>query len=226
VKLVEGLEYPWCIAWLPDGRMLVTEKPGRLRIVSKDFKLDPKPVDGLPPVLYSGQAGLFDIAVHPRYAENGWIYISYVAGGLNAMGTELVRAKLDGYRLVETQPLFRLEPKTNSQQHFGGKIVFDGKGHVYLTLGERGGRMQAQRLDGTIGATVRLNEDGTIPKDNPFVNRKDAKPAIYSYGHRNPQGAAMNAKTGELWLHEHPAPAQVKIFEVVTLNWLLFVRAW
>ena len=204
VKLVSGLDHPWCIAWLPDGRMLITERAARLRMVSKDWKLDPKPIEGLPRIAVEGQGGLFDVALHPRYSENGWIYLSYNAPGPGGtMGTELMRAKLDGYRLVEQQTLFRLEPKTRPDFHFGGRIVFGGKGHVFLTLGERGGRMAAQRVDGTIGATVRLNDDGSIPKDNPFVGRKDAKPEIYTYGHRNQQGAALNPKTGELWTHEH-----------------------
>src|SRR5437762_1316885 len=148
VTLVSGLDHPWCIAWLPDGRMLVTERAGRLRIVSKDFKLDPKPIEGLPQIVAVGQGGLFDVAL-PRPvpsradSENGWIYISYNGPGPGGtMGTELMRAKLDGYRLVEKQTLFKLEPKTRADHHFGGRIVFDGKGHVFLTLGERGGRMQ------------------------------------------------------------------------------------
>jgi glucose/arabinose dehydrogenase len=203
ITLVEGLENPWSMAWLPDGRMLVTERAGRLRIVSKDFKLDPNPVEGLPKIVVGGQGGLFDVVLHPQYKENGWIYISFVGPGEGGRGTELMRAKLDGHRLVSQQSLFKLAPKTDANYHFGGRIVFDGKGHVFLTLGERGGMMAAQRLDGHIGAVVRLNDDGSVPKDNPFVNRKDAKPEIYTYGHRNVQGAARDPRTGEVWTHEH-----------------------
>ena len=201
--LVQGLQNPWSIAWLPDGRMLVTERSGRLRIVTKDFKLDPKPVEGVPKVVVAGQGGLFDVAVHPQYAKNGWIYISYNGPGDGGHGTELMRAKLDGNRLVEQQVLFRLQPKTRTGQHFGGRIVFDGKGHVFLTLGDRGEQQRAQRLDDHAGSVIRLNEDGSVPSDNPFVGRKDARPEKFTYGNRNIQGAALHPKSGELWTHEH-----------------------
>jgi glucose/arabinose dehydrogenase len=203
VTLVEGLQNPWAIAWLPDGRMLVTERAGRLRIVSKDFKLDPKPVEGLPKIVVGGQGGLFEVALHPDYKENGWIYISYSGPGEGGHGTELMRAKLDDHTLTEQQVLFRLQPKTSSEHHFGGRIVFDGKGHIYLTLGERGDRNRAQRLDDHAGGLIRLNEDGSVPKDNPFVNTKGAKPEKFTYGNRNMQGAVLHPKTGELWTHEH-----------------------
>ncbi|HZN26116.1 MAG TPA: PQQ-dependent sugar dehydrogenase, partial [Burkholderiales bacterium] len=151
VKLVEGLQNPWSIAWLPDGRMLVTERPGRLRIVSKDFRLDPKPIEGLPKIVVGGQGGLFEVAVPPNYQESRWIYISYSGAGDGGHGTELLRAKLDGYRLVDTQVLFRLQPKSGTSHHFGGRIVFDAKGHVFLTLGDRGEMERAQRLDDHAG---------------------------------------------------------------------------
>ena len=203
VPLVEGLQNPWSIAWLPDGRMLVTERAGRLRIVSRDFKLDPKPIEGLPRIVVGGQGGLFDVALHPNYRDNGWIYISYSGPGEGGHGTELLRAKLDGYRLVETQVLFRLQPKTGTGHHFGGRIVFDGKGHVFLTLGDRGEQDRAQRLNDHAGSVVRLNDDGSVPGDNPFANRKDARPELFTKGNRNIQGAALHPKTGELWIHEH-----------------------
>jgi aldose sugar dehydrogenase len=203
VVLVDGLERPWSIAWLPDGRMLVTERPGRLRIVSKDFRLDPKPVEGLPRIVVTGQGGLFDVVPHPNYKDNGWIYISYNGPGDGGHGTELMRAKLDGHRLVDAQVLFRLLPKSGTGLHFGGRIVFDGKGHVFLTLGDRGESERAQRLNDHAGSVIRLNEDGSVPKDNPFLARKDARPEIFTIGNRNVQGAAMHPKTGELWAHEH-----------------------
>lgn len=203
VTLVESLDHPWSIAWLPDGRMLVTERSGRLRIVSKDFKLDPKAIEGLPKIVVGGQGGLFEVAVHPTHKDNGWIYISYSGPGDGGHGTELMRAKLDGSRLTDSQVLFRLEPKSGASQHFGGRIVFDGKGHVFLTLGDRGEMQRAQRLYDHAGSVIRLNEDGSVPKDNPFVNRKDVKPEKFTYGNRNMQGAAMHPKTGELWAHEH-----------------------
>src|SRR5688500_11596063 len=125
--LVQGLQNPWSIAWLPDGRMLVTERTGRLRIVSKDFKLDPKAIEGLPRIVGGGQGGVFEVAAHPHYKDNGWIYLSYGGAGDGGHGTELIRAKLDRHRLSEQQVLFRLEPKSGGSQHFGGRIVFDGK---------------------------------------------------------------------------------------------------
>ena len=203
VKLVDGLQNPWSIAWLADGRMLVTERAGRLRIVSKDFKLDPKPIEGLPNIVVGGQGGLFDVAVPLNHKETGWIYISYSGPGNGGHGTELLRAKLDGHRLVETQVLFRLQPKSGTSHHFGGRIVFDGKGHVFLTLGDRGEMERAQRLDDHAGSIVRLNEDGSVPKDNPFVGRNGAKPELFTKGNRNVQGAALHPRTGELWAHEH-----------------------
>jgi glucose/arabinose dehydrogenase len=183
--------------------MLVTERPGRLRVVAKDFRLDPKPIEGLPRIVAAGQGGLFDVVLHPNYRQNGWIYISYNAPGEGGHGTELMRAKLDGHRLTEQQVLFRLAPKSGGGQHFGGRIVFDGKGHVFLTLGDRGEMHRAQRLDDHAGSLIRLNEDGSVPKDNPFVGRKDAKPEKFTLGNRNVQGAALHPKTGELWVHEH-----------------------
>ena len=203
VTLVGGLQNPWGMAWLPDGQMLVTERAGRLRIVSKDFKLDPKPVEGLPKIVVGGQGGLFDVALHPAYKENGWIYISYNGPGEGGHGTELMRAKLNGHQLSDAQVLFRLLPKSDTGLHFGGRIVFDGKGHVFLTLGDRGEMQRAQRLDDHAGSVIRLNDDGSVPKDNPFVNRKDAKPEKFTFGNRNIQGAALHPKTGELWTHEH-----------------------
>ena len=203
VKLVDGLQNPWSIAWLPDGRMLVTERAGRLRIVSKDFKLDPKAIEGLPRIVVGGQGGLFDVAVPPNHKETGWIYVSYSGAGNGGHGAELLRAKLEGHRLVDTQVLFRLQPKSGTGHHFGGRIVFDGKGHVFLTLGDRGEMERAQRLDDHAGSVIRLNEDGSVPKDNPFVGRGGAKPELFTKGNRNVQGAALHPRTGELWIHEH-----------------------
>jgi len=203
VTLVEGLENPWSIAFLPDGRMLVTERPGRLRIVSKDFRLEPSPVEGLPPIVEAGQGGLFDVVLHPRYAENGWIYISYNGPGSGGWATELLRARLEGNRLTDTQVLFRLQPKSRTGQHFGGRIVFDRKGFLYLTLGDRGDKERAQRLDDHAGSVIRLHDDGRVPADNPFVNRPGARPEKFTLGNRNMQGAALHPQTGELWAHEH-----------------------
>lgn len=203
VTLVRGLTHPWSIAFLPDGRMLVTERPGRLRIVSRDFRLEPKPVEGVPRVVTGGQAGLFDVVLHPDYAKNGWIYLSYAGEGEGGWSTELMRARLDGHRLVEAEVLFRQQPKSRTGLHFGGRIAFDRAGHVYLTLGDRGDMQRAQKLDDHAGSVIRLRDDGRVPDDNPYVKRSGAKPEKYDLGHRNIQGAALHPRTGELWTHEH-----------------------
>jgi glucose/arabinose dehydrogenase len=203
VTLVRGLENPWSLAWLPDGRMLVTERRGWLRIVSRDFQLDPRPVAGVPVVTARGQGGLFDVVLHPRYAENGWIYLAYNGPGAGGHGTELVRARLKDHRLVDVQVLFRLAPKSGTGHHFGGRIAFDRQGFLYLGLGDRGEQNRAQRLDDHAGSLIRLHDDGRVPADNPFVKRGGAKPEIFAYGIRNIQGAALHPQTGELWTHEH-----------------------
>ncbi|MFY9128473.1 MAG: PQQ-dependent sugar dehydrogenase [Limnohabitans sp.] len=203
VPLLAGLENPWSIAFLPDGRMLVTERAGRLRLVTQDFKLDPKPIDGLPEVIANGQGGLFDVVLHPQHAQNGWIYWAYNAPGTGGWGTALARGKLQGQRMTEVQVLFSMQPKTRSAHHFGGRIVFDAAGMVYLTLGDRGDKDRAQKLNDHAGSVIRLHDDGRVPNDNPFVERAGALPEKWTLGHRNMQGAAINPQTGELWTHEH-----------------------
>ena len=211
VKLVQGLEHPWSLAFLPDGRMLVTERAGRLRVISADHKLDPRPVAGLPEIVAHGQGGLLDVVLHPQYAQNGWVYFSFSApdkaGRDKGWGTALARAKLvsdaSSHRLSDVQVLFSMEPKTRAAHHFGGRIVFDQKGFVYLTLGDRGDMPRAQKLDDHAGSVIRLHDDGRVPKDNPFVNRAGAKPEKFTLGNRNMQGAALHPQTGELWTHEH-----------------------
>jgi glucose/arabinose dehydrogenase len=202
--VASGLDHPWSLAFLPDGRMLVTERRGRLRIVAADGTVDPQPVGGLPPSLTAnGQGGLHDVVVHPDFASNRIVYLAYAGKGEQGDGTELARARLESNRLVGAQVLFRALPKSGGGRHFGGRVVLDGKGHVFLTLGDRGNRPRAQRLDDHAGSVIRLNEDGSVPADNPFVGRAGTRPEIYSYGNRNVQGAAMNPWTGELWAHEH-----------------------
>ncbi len=203
VTLLAGLENPWSMAFLPDGRMLVTERDGRLRLVSQDFKLDPQPVEGLPEVVARGQGGLFDVVLHPDYPNNGWIYWSYNAPGAGGWGTAMARGKLQGKRMTEVQVLFSMLPKTRTAQHFGGRIVFDKSHHVYLTLGDRGEKERAQRLDDHAGSVIRLHDDGRVPADNPFSGRAGAKPEKWTLGSRNLQGAALQPGTGVLWTHEH-----------------------
>ena len=203
VTLLTGLENPWSVAFLPDGRMLVTERAGRLRLVDQDFRLDPKPISGLPDVVAQGQGGLFDVVLHPEYAQNGWIDWAYNAPGAGGWGTALARGKLQGSRMTEVQVLFSMQPKTRSSQHFGGRIVFDKAGMLYLTLGDRGDKDRAQKLDDHAGSVIRLHDDGRVPADNPFAKRAGALPEKWTLGNRNMQGAALHPKTGELWTHEH-----------------------
>lgn len=201
--LVTGLDNPWSVAFLPDGRMLVTERAGRLRLVGTDFRLDPKPIEGLPESVERGQGGLFDVVLHPQYAQNGWVYWAYNAPGPDGWGTALARGKIQGQRMTSVQVLFSMLPKTRSSQHFGGRIVFDKSGMLYLTLGDRGDKDRAQKLDDHAGSVIRLHDDGRVPADNPFVNRAGALPEKWTLGNRNMQGAALHPKTGELWTHEH-----------------------
>ncbi len=203
VIVTRGLEYPWGLAFLPDGRRLVTERPGRLRLVAADGTLDPRPVAGLPPIAVHGQGGLLDVALHPQFAENGLVYLSYAARGEGGIGTEAARGRLVEHRLEDVKVLFRQQPKSSGGRHFGSRLVFDRQDHLYITLGDRGEQDRAQKLDDLAGKIVRLTADGQIPADNPFANRAGARPEIYSLGNRNVQGAALHPLTGELWAHEH-----------------------
>jgi glucose/arabinose dehydrogenase len=203
VTVTRGLEYPWGLAFLPDGRRLVTERPGRLRLVGPDGTLDPRPVQGLPPIAVQGQGGLLDVALHPRFAENGLVYLSYAARSEGGIGTEAARGRLVDYRLENVEVLFRQQPKSGGGRHFGSRLVFDRENHLYITLGDRGEQDRAQKLDDLAGKIVRLADGGAIPPDNPFVDRTGARPEIYSLGNRNVQGAALHPVTGELWAHEH-----------------------
>lgn len=197
-----GLEHPWSVAFLPDGRLLVTERPGRLRII-KDGTLLPQAVAGLPPVEARGQGGLLDIALHPRYAENGWLYLSYAASGAGGRGTEVFRARLDGDRLVDGRVIFRMTPKLGTAHHFGSRLAFDRAGFLYITLGDRGEQDRAQQLEQHPGKVIRLRDDGSLPTDNPFIKHPGALPEIFSFGHRNVQGAAQHPLSGLVWTHEH-----------------------
>ena len=203
--LTDGLEHPWSLAFLPDGRMLVAERPGRLRYVEADGTLDPNPIDGLPAALAEvGQGGLHDVALHPDFARNRLVYLAYAGRNDDrGYGTELARGRLDGHRLTDVEVLFRALPKSRGGRHFGGRVVLDGNRRVFLTLGDRGDRPRAQDPGDHAGSIVRLAEDGGVPPDNPFVATAGARPEIFSLGNRNVQGAALNPWTGELWAHEH-----------------------
>jgi len=200
--LTKELSNPWGIAFLPDGRILVTERAGEIRIV-KDGKLLSEKVGNVPAVFANGQGGLMDIKLHPDYGSNGWIYLTYAKPGEGGGGTVLARAKLEGNNLTSLEELFSAQPLSGSGAHFGSRVVFDGKGYIYLSSGERGTKENAQDLTNHLGKILRLHEDGKVPTDNPFVNTPGAKPEIWSYGHRNPQGLIYNKATETLWDVEH-----------------------
>ena len=202
VRIAEGLEQPWCVSFLPDGRMLVTEKPGRLRVIANQ-KLLAAPVEGMPQVTVHGQGGFFDAIPHPQFEKNQLVYLSYAARGEGGVGTELARGRLAGNRLENVEVLFRQSPKSNAGVHFGGRIAFDRAGYLYLTLGDRGDMPRAQKHDDHAGSVIRLHDDGRVPADNPFVGKAGWKPEKLDLGHRNQQGAALNPATGVLWTHEH-----------------------
>lgn len=205
--IADGLDHPWAIAFLPKGGMLVTERPGRLRLVGADGSLS-EPISGVPEVDARGQGGLLDVTIDPAFAENRLVYLSYAERGQGGNGTAVARGRLadDGSRLEDVEVIFRQLPKVASRLHFGSRLVFDGDGRLYVTLGERAlaqVREQAQDLSSHLGKIVRINPDGSVPGDNPFVGKDGTKPEIYAYGVRNVQAAAINPVSGELWEIEH-----------------------
>ncbi|MBL8665143.1 MAG: PQQ-dependent sugar dehydrogenase [Candidatus Odyssella sp.] len=204
VAVAKGLAHPWGLAFLPDGRMLVTERPGRMRIVSPDGRIS-RPVEGVPEVYARGQGGLLDVTLHPDFARNRLVYFTYAEPGPGGGGTAAAFARLsdDGARLENLKVIFRMEPKTEGGLHFGSRLVFARDGRVFITIGERGQMDLAQDISVNRGQVIRLEADGRVPADNPFVNRHGARPEIWSYGHRNPQGAAIHPETGKLWTVEH-----------------------
>jgi glucose/arabinose dehydrogenase len=204
-KLVSGLRNPWALAFLPDGGMLISERSGRLLHFSGESggSATIREIEGLPRISANGQGGLLDIVLHPEYERNGWIYFTYSSRYQLGDGTTLGRARLSGTTLVDVEELFRMSDSTMSGRHFGSRLVFAADGTLFMTIGDRGDRDRAQDLGDHAGSVLRLNDDGTVPADNPFADRSGALPEIYSYGHRNAQGMALNPATGEVWLHEH-----------------------
>jgi aldose sugar dehydrogenase len=205
VTIASGLENPWAVAFLPDGRALVTERPGRMRIVERDGKFS-EPLAGVPPVVVGGQGGLLDVVLDPQFASNQLVYWSYSeAGDGGGNSTAVARGKLDGNRLADVQVIFRQQPKFASSLHFGSRLVFARDGKLFVALGDRFRRMDdAQTLTTHHGKVVRIDPaTGKAPADNPFAKQTGALPEIWSYGHRNMQGAALHPTTGELWTHEH-----------------------
>lgn len=202
VKIVGGLDHPWSMVFLPDGEILVSERPGTLRRIHNGELLK-APVSGLPEIEEHGQGGLLGLALHPQFAANRWLYFAYAGQGKGGYSTHLARGQYQDGALSKVQTLFEATPKSFAGQHFGGRIVFDRAGYLYLTLGDRGERDNAQMLENHAGSLIRLHDDGRIPADNPFANTPAAKPEIYNYGHRNMQGIALHPQTGQIWTCEH-----------------------
>ena len=203
-EVTTGLEHPWSLAFLPDGQMLVTERPGRLLLLGANGAFVGA-VSGLPPIFVAGQAGLLDVVLSPGFADDSLVYLSYAEPNLrgNLAGTAVMRGRLDGTALVDTEVIYRQQPKLSSGTHVGSRLVFDDAGHLFVTQGENNKRPTAQELDKLQGKLVRINPDGSVPKDNPFVGRDGVRPEIWSYGHRNMQGAALHPVTRKLWTTEH-----------------------
>jgi aldose sugar dehydrogenase len=198
-----GLANPWSLAFLPNGDMLVTERAGRLRII-RGGVLDPRPVSGVPQVRVTALGGLLEVALHPRFAENGLLYLTYAKGGEgNLATTALARGRLNGASLEDVREIFVANTWSSSATNFGGRIAFDRAGFLYLTVGERQEQDRAQKGDDDGGKVLRLRDDGSVPPDNPFVGKTGFRPEIYSLGHRSPQGLALNPETGAIWENEH-----------------------
>jgi len=207
VPVAEGLVHPWSMAWLPNGDMLITEKPGRLRIM-RDGKLLPEAIPGTPEVFYEGQGGLFEVLPHPQFNDNHWVYLSFAKPVGDGSTTAVVRGRLENDRLTNVVEIFAAQAVGAS--HYGGKLAFDNDGYLFVTAGDRQvpstGDLTAhpaQDLSNHHGVIVRLNDDGSVPSDNPFVGQTGALPEIWSYGHRSPQGLAIHPETGDLWMTEH-----------------------
>ena len=202
VPLVSGLVHPWSLAFLPGGDLLITERPGRLRVVRLGHLLE-VPIAGVPVVAAVGQGGLLDVVLHPDFATNRLLCLSYNRPDSDSNSTAIICAELVGDRLINSQVIFVAEPKLRGGKHFGCRLVFDVNGNLYATLGDRGVRAQAQDLSRHPGSVIRIDLSGAALADNPFVHQDNAQPEIFTYGNRNPQGLAWQPKTGVLWMHEH-----------------------
>ncbi|MEQ1754121.1 MAG: PQQ-dependent sugar dehydrogenase [Micropepsaceae bacterium] len=203
VEIAKGLDHPWSMAFLPDGSILVTERAGRLRLI-KNGQLQPQPIGGVPAVHTGSQAGLFDIVLHPKFAENQIVYLTYANGTNSANETRVARAKFDGVALKDLQVIFEAKPVKDTNNHFGARMAFLADGTFALTIGDGFEyREQAQNMTSHLGKIVRLNDDGSVPADNPFIKDKDAARGLYSLGHRNEQGLVFDAQTGRLYETEH-----------------------
>jgi glucose/arabinose dehydrogenase len=214
VPVVGGLEHPWAVAWLPGGDLLITERPGRLRLV-RNGVLQPEPVGGVPEVQAAGQGGLLDVAVHPDFATNRWVYLTYAAGSAEANHTRLARARFDGRALSDLQVLYAVPQRKSGAQHFGSRLLWLPDGTLLLAIGDGGNppiqlegqliRTQAQNPLSALGKVLRLNADGSPARGNPFTSRPGTLPGLWSLGHRNIQGLALDRRTGRVWASEHGA---------------------
>ena len=202
VPLVSGLVHPWSLVFLPAGDLLITERPGRLRVVRHGRLLE-EPIAGVPVVASTGQGGLLDVVLHPNFATNRLLCLAYSRRDSDGNGTAIICSKLVGDRLVNSRVIFAAEPSLRGGKHFGCRLVFDVNGNLYATLGDRGIRALAQALSSHPGSVIRIDLSGAALADNPFVHREDAQPEIFTYGNRNPQGLAWQPQTGVLWMHEH-----------------------
>ena len=200
--VIDNLSNPWGMAFLPNGNILVTERTGRLRLV-ENGKLNPKPISGLPEIAVIGQGGLLDVTLHPDYENNRFVYLSYAAAGPGGFGTEVVRGRLVGTDLQDVKKIFTALPKVGGGIHFGSRLLFAPDGKLFITLGERGDKDRAQDLGQHLGSLIRVNDDGSIPDDNPFLDIKGAKPENYTLGNRNMQGIALQPGTNLVWTNEH-----------------------
>lgn len=202
VQVAAGLRQPWGLAFLPDGRLLVTERHGALRLV-EDGRLRPGVVEGLPAIAAHGQGGLMDVVLHPDFAANGWVYLSYSTAGEGGIGTEVARGRLEGMVLRDVEVIFRALPKSLGGRHFGSRLLFNPDGTLFVTLGDRGEQPdRAQDLGDHAGSLVRIHDDGSVPGDNPFAGRTGARPEIYTYGNRNIQGIDRSPDGTEVWMTE------------------------
>jgi glucose/arabinose dehydrogenase len=200
--VLTDLGNPWSMAFMPSGELLIAIRSGKLLLYQENSK-SIEEIQGLPNIYVKGQGGLLDLELHPEYPSNGWIYFSYSSPGDNGGNTALMRAKLNGYQLVNKEKLYQGLPYTSSGVHFGSRIGFDSDGKLFLTIGDRGSPANAQNLNNSNGKILRFNDDGTIPPDNPFSGESNILPEIFSYGHRNPQGMAIHPTSGDIWTHEH-----------------------
>ncbi|MCU4173739.1 PQQ-dependent sugar dehydrogenase [Carboxylicivirga sp. N1Y90] len=203
--IVDGLDIPWGLEFLPDGSLLISERNGDLLILTPEGQLTK--VGNVPKVLAKGQGGLLDLELHPDYNNNGWIYLAYSRpsdADDKKANTAIMRARLQGQQLIDNEVIFKATPETDKRHHYGCKLEFDKDGYLYFSVGDRGNRdRNPQSLDNDCGKIHRIHDDGTVPVDNPFISNKNARASIYSYGHRNPQGVCMHPETGQIWTDEH-----------------------